>query len=41
LDEALKHWKHRNTPLSEEDFILKIEEITKPNDVPNSHTWLF
>lgn len=41
LDEAIQNWKASNTPLKEEDLTYNEEEITRPNDVPSSHSWWY
>lgn len=40
LDTALVTWKHRN-PKGDDDICYESDEITKPKDVPNSHTWWY
>lgn len=41
IDDALRCWKNSNIPLTEEDATINENEITKPKDVPNSHTWWY
>jgi hypothetical protein len=41
FDGALKRWKTGNLPLTDEDLFFKKEEITRPKDVPSTHTWWY
>ncbi|CAF0733388.1 unnamed protein product [Brachionus calyciflorus] len=41
LDEALKDWKSSASPLTDENVTYSVEEITRPKDVPHSHTWWY
>lgn len=41
LDEALQNWKKSTYSLGETDIIFDKEDITRPKEVPSSHTWWY
>ncbi|CAF0866623.1 unnamed protein product [Brachionus calyciflorus] len=39
FDEALQNWKISNATPNEDDFIFTLEELSRPQNVPESHHW--